>query len=117
MEIVFCEIHNARTVLERNIGLADIPLVRNGPIEDLGSRGNFINDERNKTLKDLERLARAISSDAATNWKELLDQSHHGFPVSLTARRPVVEWRSFKSHVSLILHSLAPRVTKQRHRA
>src|ERR1700691_4540588 len=57
--------------------VADIPFFRNGPIEDLCSRGNLKELERDVFLKNAEGFAHAIASDAATDGEQLNHQPMH----------------------------------------
>ena len=69
VEVVGPEIHDARTVLARDISIADVPLGRHGPIKDRRPRRNLIDSERYITLEDRERLPHAVACNAATNWE------------------------------------------------
>jgi hypothetical protein len=74
------EIDEGFTLRVFDPGVADIPLFRNDPIQDLGPGGHFSNLERDVLLQDSHRRPEAVSSNAPTDGVELGNQSVDALP-------------------------------------
>src|SRR5579862_757264 len=80
MQIMILEINDSFATRILNVGVADVPLSRNGPIEDRGARRYFMNRQRNLLLQSTHCLAKPVSSDAAADWVQLFDKAVHRPP-------------------------------------
>src|SRR5882724_9195910 len=85
MQIQLLEIDNSLTMRISDVGVADIPLLRHDPIEDLRSGRHFMNAQWNMAFDGLERLAQAVPSDATAQRVEVGDELIYLLPYILGA--------------------------------
>src|SRR5262245_31216970 len=74
MQIRLLEIDNSFTMRISDVGVADIPLLRHNPIEDLRSGWHFMNAQWNMAVDGFERLAQAVPSNATAQRVEVGDE-------------------------------------------
>ena len=58
-------------------GLSDIPFLRNGPIENPGAAGNFVNVKRNMFLQERHCFTHALTGDTSADRKQVSNQPIH----------------------------------------
>jgi hypothetical protein len=76
VEVRLLEIDDAAPVLG-DIRVGDVPLVRNGPIKDLGAARHLIEIERYPTSHSSQRFSDPVARDAATDREELAHKRLH----------------------------------------
>ena len=74
VEVAVGEVDDAPAAGVGDPRLADVPLPRDRPVEDLRARRYLGDLERNDPLKDLERPAGAVARDRAANRVQIPEQ-------------------------------------------
>ena len=78
MQIAILELDNGLTLQVLDSATSDIPLLGYRPVEDLSSRWNLTDLHLRYYLPDhLQRLTKAVASDATTNGEESSRQFVH----------------------------------------
>jgi hypothetical protein len=71
VEIRIPEINDTLACWSSNVGVADVPLFRNSPVENRGSGRDFMDSQRNALPDAGKRAAKAVAGDAAADRIEL----------------------------------------------
>src|SRR5262249_46322017 len=87
--IVLAEIDHALAGGVLDVGVGDVPLERNGPIQNLRPARRFGPHERNAPLYEIETAANAPTGDAPANRKEFAGQGVHPLARARPAERCV----------------------------
>ena len=90
------EVDDPTTRRVLDVGVADCPLARDGPIEHLRPGRHLVDLERDEALEDAQGFAHAFPGNAPRKRVEFLDQVHH----PLTDRRPV-ELPAVRRHAAI----------------
>ena len=90
VEVRLAEVDDAPAVCGGDVSVPDIPLVRDGPVEDLGAAGHLVDLERNPCSNFSQVLADSLTCDAATEGKDARSELLHALPGSCdrSGRRP-----------------------------
>ena len=73
MEIGVPEIDNSLAFRIPDVGVLDIPFIRDGPVEDLSSSWHFMNSQRDEGADFPERLTHSIPSNAPADRIEIVN--------------------------------------------
>jgi hypothetical protein len=73
MKVVGSELGNFFSVGAKNIGICDVPLFGNGPVEYGCSAWYFVLDEWNDLLKNIHRLSQAVARYASANGPKTIE--------------------------------------------
>src|SRR5260370_15810255 len=74
MQIGALEIYDAFSNLVLDVGVADVPFLRNSPIEHLSAAWDFMQHQRNRVLKKVQTLPNTVAGNASTDWIKRLNQ-------------------------------------------
>src|SRR4249920_794267 len=77
VEIVLTEVDNATTVPILDVGIANVPLLGNGPVEDLRSRRDLVDLQRDPLGDPAQGLADTLAGDAPADGEQLLHETEH----------------------------------------
>ena len=77
VQVVLAEVDQAPAGEVFDPCVADVPLLRHGPVEDVRARSYLTDGDRNVTTQDVERLAYTIPGNAAADRKHLLHERAH----------------------------------------
>lgn len=80
MEVRLQEVDNPLSSQVHYIGVADIPLQRDGPIKYRRAAGHLMDVEWNASLNASQRLPYALACDTSTEGKQFGHQAMHGLP-------------------------------------
>jgi hypothetical protein len=96
-----------------NVGVLDIPLARDRPVEHLRPGWNFVNLQGNMLLEAPKRLTNSISSDASADRKQFRNKPVHfdaGPLLTLTQDRLNVSLRHIDYYSDVLADS--PRLSR-----
>src|SRR4026207_1487080 len=85
MQIRLVEIDDPSAVGISNVRVADVPLARHSPVEDLGSGRHIADLQRDPLTDAAQRFSQPIASDASADWIKIDDELVH-FPASYIYR-------------------------------
>ena len=77
VKVVVAEVHDAPPVRIVDVSLADVPFLRNRPIEDASARRDLVHVERDPLADAMKRLADPVSGDAAAKGEQLRHEVGH----------------------------------------
>src|SRR5271165_2109384 len=73
MEVASPEVDHALASRVLNVGVTDVPFLRDRPVEHLGATRDFVQFKRDSALKQAQTLADAIASNASADWIKSLN--------------------------------------------
>src|SRR5262245_52867426 len=68
MQIAALKVDNAFTGAVLDVGVPDIPFLRNRPVEHLGAAWDLMQFQGNSPLEQSQALPRTLASDASADW-------------------------------------------------
>ncbi len=81
MKIRFPEVDQPFARLVHDVGIADVPFVRNCPVENWGIAGDLTQRKRDRFPKQTETTSHTISGNAPTERIQALDKGVSGRPL------------------------------------
>src|SRR6266545_5787345 len=88
VQVVVAEVDHAATARVLDEGAPDVPLLRDGPIEDLGACRDVMELERDPLADPIEGLPYPIPRDAPADVKELFHEPEHLGPEFASIEAP-----------------------------
>src|SRR5262249_15023696 len=74
VQVVLFEVNDPFPAGVFHVGIADIPLLRHGPIKYLSSAGNLMHVQRDFSPYAGKRLAESLARNTAADWIKITDE-------------------------------------------
>jgi len=80
MQVVFLKVDDLTACVVENEGVAYIPFLGHGPVQNLGARGNLLYVKGYVPLYDFQGPAHAVAGDAPAQREQFRQQGMHVMP-------------------------------------